>query len=278
MPLPRKAGPRATICLMSLRLFSKKRNSWNRLYPLLACRIDLHLSTIAHLEVSAHFRADLIISELLGSFGDNELAPECMAHAHRFLSPRGVMIPANSTSYLLPVCYPRSRRLVAKWSRGLSARPTPSVVYTTSATHLTTEKIPIFHYDYTDLKDCLATEKLAKPRFDLFIHNSNAHRSDRFMGNSVKNQSEESIEHSGTNRLDGFMGYFEAQLFGDHSLSIFPYSDQQAGQDSWFPIFFPSPPRAKDTLPKSITLAIKRVSEGAHAWYEWELEDYKGGP
>lgn len=30
-------------------------------------------------------KADIIISELLGSFGDNELSPECLDGAQRFL-------------------------------------------------------------------------------------------------------------------------------------------------------------------------------------------------
>lgn len=32
-------------------------------------------------------------SELLGSFGDNELSPECLDGAQRFLRPDGVSIP-----------------------------------------------------------------------------------------------------------------------------------------------------------------------------------------
>ena len=31
-------------------------------------------------------RADIIVSELLGSFGDNELSPECLDGAQRFLT------------------------------------------------------------------------------------------------------------------------------------------------------------------------------------------------
>jgi protein arginine N-methyltransferase 5 len=30
-------------------------------------------------------RADILVSELLGSFGDNELSPECLDGAQRFL-------------------------------------------------------------------------------------------------------------------------------------------------------------------------------------------------
>lgn len=39
--------------------------------------------------------ADILVSELLGSFGDNELSPECLDGAQRFLAPHGVSIPAR---------------------------------------------------------------------------------------------------------------------------------------------------------------------------------------
>lgn len=51
-------------------------------------------------------KADVIISELLGSFGDNELSPECLRHAKDFLKEDGVCIPQNSVSYLAPLCSP----------------------------------------------------------------------------------------------------------------------------------------------------------------------------
>lgn len=48
-------------------------------------------------------KADILVSELLGSFGDNELSPECLDGAMRFLKPEGISIPAAYTSYLQPV-------------------------------------------------------------------------------------------------------------------------------------------------------------------------------
>lgn len=41
--------------------------------------------------------ADILVSELLGSFGDNELSPECLDGAQRFLAPGGINIPASYT-------------------------------------------------------------------------------------------------------------------------------------------------------------------------------------
>lgn len=47
--------------------------------------------------------ADIIVSELLGSFGDNELSPECLDGATRFLKPNAVSIPQSYTSYVSPI-------------------------------------------------------------------------------------------------------------------------------------------------------------------------------
>lgn len=51
-------------------------------------------------DVDPEIKVDVIFSELLGSFGDNELSPECLEPAQRHLNPGGVMIPRKSTSIL----------------------------------------------------------------------------------------------------------------------------------------------------------------------------------
>lgn len=46
---------------------------------------------------------DLMISELLGSFGDNELSPECLDGAQKCLKPDGISIPRDYTSFVAPI-------------------------------------------------------------------------------------------------------------------------------------------------------------------------------
>lgn len=48
-------------------------------------------------------KADILVSELLGSFGDNELSPECLDGAQKFLKPEGISIPANYTTFVAPM-------------------------------------------------------------------------------------------------------------------------------------------------------------------------------
>ena len=48
-------------------------------------------------------RCDVMVSELLGSFGDNELSPECLDCACRWLADGGVCIPERSVGWVVPV-------------------------------------------------------------------------------------------------------------------------------------------------------------------------------
>lgn len=52
-------------------------------------------------------KADVMVSELLGSFSDNELSPECLDGAQRFLAEDGVCIPQSYVSALAPVSSPK---------------------------------------------------------------------------------------------------------------------------------------------------------------------------
>lgn len=57
-------------------------------------------------------KVDILVSELLGSFGDNELSPECLDGAQKHLKPDGISIPCQSTSYLNPVMAPKILRFL----------------------------------------------------------------------------------------------------------------------------------------------------------------------
>ena len=46
---------------------------------------------------------DILVSELLGSFGDNELSPECLDGAQKFLKEGGISIPCDYTSFIAPI-------------------------------------------------------------------------------------------------------------------------------------------------------------------------------
>jgi len=60
---------------------------------------------LKHMIQNAKARADIVVSELLGSFGDNELSPECLDGVQRcgLLKDRCVSIPQNYTAFMAPV-------------------------------------------------------------------------------------------------------------------------------------------------------------------------------
>jgi protein arginine N-methyltransferase 5 len=60
----------------------------------------LHDGTFGHV--------DMLVSELLGSFADNELSPECLDGVQHVLNPdHGISIPASYTAHLTPISTPK---------------------------------------------------------------------------------------------------------------------------------------------------------------------------
>ena len=73
----------------------------------------------------------------------------------------------------------------------------------------------------------------------------------------------------------GLAGFFEAHLFGNVMLSIFP-DPIRASRDmlSWFPIFFPF--RTPLYVPANSELDVHmwRLTDNKHVWYEWSAEAF----
>lgn len=86
---------------------------------------------------------DILVSELLGSFADNELSPECLDGAQRFLQPKhGVSIPTNYTSFLTPISAPRlwsDIRSRGKMPSGTESTSIPYVAWLHAIDFLSTE-------------------------------------------------------------------------------------------------------------------------------------------
>ncbi|KAL2415509.1 Protein arginine N-methyltransferase skb1 [Exophiala dermatitidis] len=54
------------------------------------------------------YKIDILISELLGSFADNELSPECLDGVQHLLNPvHGISIPASYTAHITPIAAPK---------------------------------------------------------------------------------------------------------------------------------------------------------------------------
>lgn len=54
-------------------------------------------------EVEIDIKADIVVSELLGSFGDNELSPECLFPIQKFMHQGSISIPSYYRSQVAPL-------------------------------------------------------------------------------------------------------------------------------------------------------------------------------
>jgi len=191
---------------------------------------------------SAPRKADILVSELLGSFGDNELSPECLDGAQRFLATDGVSIPTRYTSSLTPVSTTKLWNDVKNYN---------------DLQHFETAYVVKFHqafYPTREVKDCFT---FSHPNWDL-------ESNDRY------------VEVDFTMEMDalvhGFAGFFHCQLYDDVCISISPetFSD---GMFSWFPIYFPI--RAPIAMSQGQRLKSHwwRLHTDKKVWYEWTISE-----
>uniref|UniRef100_A0A7S4S6V8 Protein arginine N-methyltransferase n=1 Tax=Alexandrium monilatum TaxID=311494 RepID=A0A7S4S6V8_9DINO len=198
-------------------------------------------------------KADVIISELLGSFGDNELSPECLDGAQRFLAEDGVCIPQNYTSSLQPIS------AAALWA---DARGRNGGVEASGESSLDMGYVVQLHrafYPTSGPKDCFT-----------FKHPNWALESNDRYG-------EFSFEAETDALVHGFAGYFDCELYGSARISIHP-STASEGMFSWFPMFFPLQTPVFLRRGDAIRLHMWRLHDEKKAWYEWALSEPMATP
>ncbi|KAI0001496.1 PRMT5 arginine-N-methyltransferase-domain-containing protein [Russula compacta] len=211
--------------------------------------------------------ADIIVSELLGSFGDNELSPECLDGAMRCLKPNGISIPSSYTAYLAPFS---SSKLYheARAGKDDKASETPYVVMFQAVNILSGQGGDGGRCG-PQTQECWEFEH---PRRDVVLDErglpvTNSH-------NIRSATLTFRIPHAGV--LHGLAGYFEAVLYGDIGLSIHPDRKEHISKDmlSWFPLFFPL--REPLYLPSNseLQVSIWRLTDQRQVWYEWYAESF----
>lgn len=183
--------------------------------------------------------ADILVSELLGSFGDNELSPECLDGALKLLKDDGISIPCKSTSYINPIM---------------------SAVLHNNVCQLTST-VPAFDCGYVVLLKNIYHIDEPQALFE-FTHPNRQQ--------VVDNTRNKQLSFTAQNDcvLHGVGGYFDTVLYKDIILSINPLT-HTAGMFSWFPMFFPmvrlpSDDEIKYCLNNSILSSI--CSNLVHLW------------
>ncbi|XP_011503736.1 PREDICTED: protein arginine N-methyltransferase 5 isoform X2 [Ceratosolen solmsi marchali] len=191
-------------------------------------------------------KTDILISELLGSFGDNELSPECLDGVQKFLKDDGISIPCSYTSYIAPVqsskLYNEVKGCKEKDKHPLSHFEMPYVVHFQNK------------YDI-DLPQPLFT--FYHPNKDLKIDNSR-------YGKNIFKVKQDCVLH-------GFSGYFDAVLYKNIKISIEPRTHSPR-MLSWFPIFFPIKDPVNLKAGDEIVSHFWRCCNLKKVWYEWAIE------
>ncbi|XP_043285900.1 protein arginine N-methyltransferase 5 isoform X2 [Venturia canescens] len=194
-------------------------------------------------EWQAPEKADILVSELLGSFGDNELSPECLDGVQRFLKDDGVSIPSSYSSYICPIqsskLYNEVRQFRDKDKSAIAHFETPYIVHLQNK-YVIANPQKLFSFDHPNKDEIIDNSRYEMRKF------------------SVKQNCV----------LTGFAGYFDAVLFDNIQLSIVP-NTHSPGMFSWFPILFPIQRPMHLKAGDELVLHFWRRCNPKKVWYEW---------
>ena len=259
----------------------------------------------------SHYHVDILVSELLGSFADNELSPECLDGVQRVLNPtHGISIPTSYTAHLTPIATPKLHAdLLGKSILDKDCFEVPYVVMLHQFDYLS--HIPESH-DESSATDSAQARNNATPSPEAvpnvqecwsFTHpqpsailaQSALRRAGGTTGGSGGlNGGDGWNEHNSrfkqltfpcTSRgvCHGLAGYFETTLYSSNTpdvpiveLSTNPITMaiKSADMISWFPIFFPLKTPLKFPDESELVVNMWRMTDDRKVWYEWLVETF----
>jgi protein arginine N-methyltransferase 5 len=179
-------------------------------------------------------KIDILVSELLGGFGDNELSPECLAGCERLLAEGAVSIPTEYRSMITPIC---SEFWWSKLYRQLWL-DSMSIGKTWRSYVLSTGPAECWAFSHPGENQLSRTVEL---QFDA-----------KFPG-----------------MLHGFAGWFECVLFGDVRLSNRPWDRDRSS--SWTQCLFPIQAPMMIKKGDVVKLVMQRMADEKGVWYQWYL-------
>ncbi|KAI9774274.1 MAG: methyltransferase protein [Geoglossum simile] len=231
-------------------------------------------------------KVDILVSELLGSFGDNELSPECLDGVQHVLnSTHGISIPASYTAHVAPIMAPKLHAdISARTPSDPSAPETPYVVMFNAIDFLASVPTnPLHPHPQTHVHQAW---EFSHPLPPAVLVGAAARKGGSVGGGGI-------IGGDGANDHNsrfcnarfrclkrgvchGLAGYFEAVLYGDVELSTRPDTMERKSPNmiSWFPIFFPlkTPIYFPDLC--ELDVSIWRQTDDRKVWYEWMIEAF----
>ncbi|KAF3483168.1 arginine N-methyltransferase HSL7 [Arthroderma uncinatum] len=243
-----------------------------------------------------HYPVDIIVSELLGSFGDNELSPECLDGVDHLLNPvHGISIPTSYSSHITPISAPRLYADIQNQTISNPAAPeTPYVVMLQAFDYLSTA--PSIRSSSGSASTSTATltssstpsttpppikevdTPIIKTAWSFSHPNPNlpeeSMSSSRPSNSHNTRQTRLTFPCSVGGTCHGLGGYFETVLYGDVELSTNPLTMDAKSKDmiSWFPIYFPLKSPIYVSENSDIVLTMFRQTDDRKVWYEWMVE------
>jgi type II protein arginine methyltransferase len=208
----------------------------------------------SYVQVPTYGKVDILVSELLGSFADNELSPECLDGVqHVLASPHGISIPSSYTAHLTPILAPRLHADVShRASTDSTVTDTPYVVMLHQINYLATSDP-----DYPRVQKAW---EFVHPLPASTLATAEARRAGGVSGGGGGSMAggDGANEHNARfarlnfvckdrGVVNGIAGYFEAVLYNGGKteklveLSTRPDTIDAKSKDmiSWFPIYFP---------------------------------------
>jgi type II protein arginine methyltransferase len=219
-------------------------------------------------------KVDILVSELLGSFADNELSPECLDGVQHVLNPTyGISVPSSYSAFLTPIATPRLYSEIS--SKSFSDTNVFELPYVVML-----HALDFLSYDVSDMRSkstvdpnnavepalalksptILEAWAFSHPQSRSILAQSAIRRGGSAAGGgggptggdgaNVHNNRFSQLRFLCPDRgvCHGLAGYFETMLYAgededgeDVELSTNPLTMDRKSKDmiSWFPIFFP---------------------------------------
>lgn len=236
-------------------------------------------------------KIDIVVSELLGSFGDNELSPECLDPllASECCKTTTISIPMQYTSFLAPVSSIRlhsDAKVQAQVPHegaqplGIQRAMETSYVVRTHAASQTHAEQSCWDFQHPD----------PNPSYERAIHLEFApdptFAAASGCGYGPIDPAIASIvgqapaASAGPVTLHGLLGSFTAVLYASEGsfceISIAPHRFSK-NMFSWFPIYFPFHEPLNVPAGSNVSVSMWRKTAEGRVWYEWCAKVHRKG-
>lgn len=197
---------------------------------------------------------NMVISELIGSFGCNELMPECIDSISipELCENDCIFIPQDLHCFISPVFSPKLWKLASS----------------TFIDKLYVPMIPEMEVLCDSPKEVWKFVSKVTPS------NTEINTSDKLLTPNKHNsrQCRLSFEPKRKGSVHGLAGFFSSTLYSDIAVSNLPKPPDVVDSVSWLPAFLPFETPLNLYDGHEVSLFIRRVCSSDSVWYEWSVE------